>query len=725
MISPIIDSNIIEEIASSLELRLPNRHAVETIAYEIAEHYKTKSSGFEGIVESATGVGKTYVIGGALEYFARVAGVRDFVIIAPSRTILSKTIDNFTPGHHRSIVEGMSTAVNLVTFDNFESPTTAAAMEDETETKLYVFTVQALLSPTTKQGTATHEFQEKLGGAFYERLAAAKRLVVFADEHHAYYGPKFSAAVRDLKPWALIGLTATPAKRTPPEQIIYRYPLAAAIADRWVKTPIIVGRRDDRHDAETKLSDGLTLLERKREIAERYCAATKSPRINPIMLVVARDIDEANEWANIVRSSSFMGGRYADHESRVLVIHSDVTGDEEAKAFERLSKVEQPNSPTRVVISVHMLKEGWDVKNVYVLLSTQPSLSEILTEQVLGRGLRLAFGHYTGIEMLDTLEVIAHERYEQLLERKNILNKGFIDYATRARMIEAADGSFMLVRERSEINTAVIEGPGTVASAFGGGSLVPRAIEPSGPLLTTIFAREQDGEATVAALKHRIVPKLPIQLPIVEVCAVDSQFHFSDITDCEPFRDLGRRLREHPDEELRRTLINARIELDDDGRKRTILYSQQAHDSVKAKGALLPPTLLRQRIVDAVMSSPFAPSRRSEQEVAIKALEPILDAFFDGLDGGANELLSAYLERASVRIVEILNEQARRFVAPVRIGTEVRAVEHSPERVNVRAIDNDRHAKFSKQKAYDNWKRSLYELQWFEFVSRTAGGNYR
>jgi type III restriction enzyme len=44
------------------------------------------------------------------------------------------------------------------------------------------------------------------------------------------------------------------------------------------------------------------------------------------------------------------------------------------------------------------------------------SVSEILTEQTLVRGMRLPFGAYTGIEILDTLEVVAHERYEDFAE---------------------------------------------------------------------------------------------------------------------------------------------------------------------------------------------------------------------------------------------------------------------------------------------------------------------
>ncbi len=67
----------------------------------------------------------------------------------------------------------------------------------------------------------------------------------------------------------LVGLTATPAKKTPEEQIIFRYPLAAAIADKLVKTPVIVGRRDDRTDATTKLTDGVTLLQAKQGCAGR------------------------------------------------------------------------------------------------------------------------------------------------------------------------------------------------------------------------------------------------------------------------------------------------------------------------------------------------------------------------------------------------------------------------------------------------------------------------
>lgn len=142
-----------------------------------------------------------------------------------------------------------------------------AAMDDDTQVKVYLFTVQSLVRPKSKQARKVRKFQEGLGAEFYEHLKSTERLVVFADEHHAYYGPAFSAAVRDLDPWVLLGLRATPDKRTPKDQIIYRYPLAA-VADKLVKTPVIVGRKDDRTDSLTKLTDGVTLLRAKAEAVD-------------------------------------------------------------------------------------------------------------------------------------------------------------------------------------------------------------------------------------------------------------------------------------------------------------------------------------------------------------------------------------------------------------------------------------------------------------------------
>ena len=92
--------------------------------------------------------------------------------------------------------------------------------------------------------------------SFFQYLSQLDDLVILADEHHCYRGPAFSRTIRELKPELVVGMTATPV-RADESMIAFRYPLAAAIADKLVKIPVMVGRRDDRSDVETKLLDGL------------------------------------------------------------------------------------------------------------------------------------------------------------------------------------------------------------------------------------------------------------------------------------------------------------------------------------------------------------------------------------------------------------------------------------------------------------------------------------
>ncbi len=72
---------------------------------------------------------------------------------------------------------------------------------------------------------------------------------------------------------------------------------------------------------------------------------------------------------------------------------------------------------TEIVIHVNKLKEGWDVTNLYTIVPLRASASDILTEQTLGRGLRLPYGKRTGVEVVDTLTVIAHDRFDAVIQK--------------------------------------------------------------------------------------------------------------------------------------------------------------------------------------------------------------------------------------------------------------------------------------------------------------------
>lgn len=674
-----VDQALMEEIGARLDLREPNLRAIESLAVELAQHEAAKpGKPFEGVIDAATGVGKTYILAGAIDYFA-AEGVRNFAVIAPGRTILDKTVANFTTGNRKSLVAGMETQPVVITSENFNTPAMRAEMEDDSKVKLYIFTVQSLTKPTTETGRKTHKFQEGLGKAFYEHLDSCDDLIVFADEHHCYYGEAFSKAVRGLTPRAVVGLTATPHAKTPVEEIIFRYPLAAAIADKLVKTPVIVGRKDDRKDPQTKLLDGVRLLESKRRAIERYSAETGVEPINPVMLVICPSIDVAEEITNIVESKTFLEGRYV---GKTLTVHSKKPDEELAK----LEAVEDPDSPVRIIISVGMLKEGWDVKNVYVILSFRPSISDILTEQTLGRGLRLPFGRYTDWELLDTLEVLAHERYQDLLKKSKVINEAFIDYRTRAVTRRDAEGNEVTVLEEEPVAAGDVD-------------------------LADVDDRQEEADKQAEAKELRSLPKWPvIELPELRMTRVESKFSFADITDLASFKDLGHRLADDPEQELRRTRLDARIISGPDGMRHTELVPGKTIDTIEAPSTLIPLATAKKDLADRVLASSIAPSRRGGRA----QLAPIIDAFVTAMGDKAEVVLSGYGERAATRLIQIIGDEQRRFAPKPSYDRVVELREFAPIRTGRATVSMDRTGAFTKGVGYEGWAKGYYEQAWFD-----------
>jgi type III restriction enzyme len=698
-----VDLDLVADIASRLDLREPNREALESIVIELSQHYDVdqKAAPFEAVVDSATGVGKTYILAAAIDYLA-AKGTRNFAVVAPGRTILKKTVGNFTEGAPKSLTGPMNIKPVVITSENFDSAAMRAEMDDPDRVKLFIFTVQALTKPTTKAGKRTHKFQEGLGAAFYEHLDGLDDLVVFADEHHLYYGEAFSAAIRDLTPRAIVGLTATPHKKTPEDAIIFRYPLAAAIADRLVKTPVIVGRKDDRTDSETKLADGLNLLRVKSELAHAYADENGLPRVNPVMLVVAQTAEEAEEYGGILRSQEFDGGDWAD---RVLVVHYNAPDE----ALEALERVEDVDSPVRVIIAVRMLAEGWDVKNVYVIASMRASVSTILTEQTLGRGLRLPWGTYTDVEMLDTLEVLAHERYEELLKKAGVLSEAFVDQRTRALLRTNARGERVSVVETTNVSAPVVQLP---ASAEGAAAALPTS-SVGGAIVTSVEEREKEARRESPAYEQTYLPldSMPtIKVPRLRMTAVESAFSLGDITDMEPFTRLGRQIAADPDAELRRVKVSARVVEGFDGIRRTELVTSTAVDRVGAARSLFPIEDLKLEFVEAVLGSPAVPARKGERAHATRLVE----AFIAGIGEKPEELLSAYRDRATARLVRLVTDEHRVFASKPKFDEVVEVVPLGRPRCSRRQVTKDRTGVFRKSLAYNGWRKSMYGVDWFD-----------
>lgn len=708
-IPPPVDQPVLDQIQSQLDLRQPNRDAVETIALRLHDHYAQGSEGFfEGVVDVATGVGKTFVIAGAIDYFAGF-GWRNFAVIVPGTTILEKTIAQFTPGHPKSLLGGMSVEPVVVHSGNFRSASVAADLRDENKVKLFVFTVQSLTKPTTKQGRKTHEFSEGLGSAFYAHLDQLDDLIVFADEHHTYHGRSFSKAIRGLTPYAVIGLTATPNRRRLERDgvpIIFRYPLAAAIADRLVKTPVIVGRKDDRTDERTQLVDGAVLLEAKEKALRAHCDRAGIPFVHPVMLVNCADIDHAQEVVAFLRSDRFMDGRYA-HDGAVLEIHSK----QSEEALSALDRVEEPGSPVRIIVQVGMLKEGWDVKNVYVIVSLRASVSDVLTEQTLGRGLRLPFGAYVdGIPLLNELEIVAHERYEELLAKSKALAETFIDQRTYLAERQTQAGETEIVARQEAVQAPVLKDEAAEPSevAFGEGS--------GGVGIAATEERTREAQEEAEQAEHPLEPLRglgEILVPTVETQTIPSKFKLDLITDLGPFREVGRRLALDPERYFRRTRVGAEIHEDPVGGERIVrTRTEDAKEPLAVAEIEVPADEARAAIVAEV-----ARDRRTGElrRGKVAQVERLLDAVLEGAGEKAPLVLSHYPRRLVREMVHEIASAGRELLRGTQTVERIAEKPLAPRpRFKRTRSSADRHGAFEKGVAYEGWAKSLFAQAWFD-----------
>ena len=193
------------------------------------------------------------------------------------------------------------------------------------------------------------------------------------------------------------------------------YPLAQAVEDRIVKAPIIVTKEDDPKQP-SQDPDHVT----KKNITEKYGywirAAVQRWKehfqtytrlgTKPVLFIMA----EKNAYADAIGEYLWKTKEFGFKESEVLVIHTDSAGEITKKDLEKARQVardiDKRESKIKAIVSVMMLREGWDVRNVSVVLGLRPftAKAEILPEQVIGRGLRLMIG--VGPDRTQTLEVL-------------------------------------------------------------------------------------------------------------------------------------------------------------------------------------------------------------------------------------------------------------------------------------------------------------------------------
>lgn len=434
------DPALVEAIGARLDLRVPVQQAFDAAVQALANGY---DPAVPMVLDLATGVGKTYAMAAMVEYL-RTQGVRDVLIVTPSAIVQAKTVANFSPGHPKYI-EGSLVPPSVVTPADYDTWTERSGRDrlfggGEESVQLFILNVHQLTPPKVTDGETTGTGKEAVRRAFRtfressgnprDYLNSLEDLIIIADEHHLYgdTAKAFQAGIKDLNPAAIVGLTGSASED---DHVLFRYPLRRAITERYVKRPVIAFRKGGygEHSEEQQLRDALTLLRVKQDHYQAYQQANPAvPKVNAALFVQCSDVAHATQIAELLRGQEYFGSIEAvlqvDNE------HNDET------TLDRLGAMDQPQSPVRAVVSVNKLKEGWDVKNVAVMVTLRAMASEVLTQQTLGRGLRLPFGKWTGDGHIDQLDIVAHESFRSLLRAEDVLESfGMDSLAKDARSV--------------------------------------------------------------------------------------------------------------------------------------------------------------------------------------------------------------------------------------------------------------------------------------------------
>ena len=503
----------VRSISQRLSLRKPQRESLEILARvcELTDLDKTADvsrqlaaiqsefptvQDFERDFPSlcfalATGVGKTRLMGAFIAYLYRAEKVQHFFVLAPNLTIYRKLIADFTPNTPKYVFQGIhefaTNPPQIITSDNYESgvgvraetpgPSRHRSLFGEAAVHINIFNISKINSEV-RGGNSPRikRLNEYIGDSYFDYLAGLEDLVLLMDESHRYRGSAGVKAINELKPLLGLELTATPqvergSRSEAFKNAIYSYPLASALADGFVKQPAVATRENfvaSSYDEEglemLKLKDGVRVHEETKVQLEVYAFENNVKRVKPFMLVVAKDTEHANALMATIESSEFFNG---DYRGKVITVHSRQSGEENDETIQQLLTVEDPSNPVEIVIHVNMLKEGWDVTNLYTIVPLRKADSRTLVEQSIGRGLRLPYGKRTGNSAVDRLTIVAHDKFQEIVDEANrgdsilvtgvVIGKDIPD--KKSKVIEVMPNVVQIITGRTDTGSDSVKRP--------------------------------------------------------------------------------------------------------------------------------------------------------------------------------------------------------------------------------------------------------------------------
>ena len=353
------------------------------------------------LLNIVTGGGKTAIIAAVMAWLRLAHDVRKFLIIVPNLVVRDRLEDDFRDGRvFRRFQLFPRDREHLINDLDLAVLGSGSGPQDVMSSGIILGNIQQFYSTNISGKRNLAFIMTSIGG-----------LVVFNDEAHNTPAPEYSNVLATISPKARFRLdtTATPDRadgQTPDSEMVFYYPISDALEDHIIKSIVVyepqvklveltytnykTGERrvvteldPEFKKAEMGLEEFHWILDpepMKKQMAialqriEEQKLRAKG-RYKPLLFVVTMSIKEAE------RAQKMLGDSFKV-KTLLVTEESDERDREEARRIGSL------DSPYDAVVSVLMLREGWDVPQVSTILLLRKFSSQVYGQQVIGRGLR-------------------------------------------------------------------------------------------------------------------------------------------------------------------------------------------------------------------------------------------------------------------------------------------------------------------------------------------------
>lgn len=364
-----------------------------------------ESIGKDGLLLNiVTGGGKTAVMAAIIAWLKIAHQVEKFLVLCPNLIVRDRLEEDFEGGRVFK-ARGLLPEKGDVKPEDFVLTTLGTGRESGWS---------SLLSASVIVGNI-HQFYQtnKSGESNLSALMNGPDFVLFNDEAHNSPAEEYERTLERIKEKVILRVdtTATPDRadgKTPDSDMIYEYGVHEALADVIIKTPVVY--QPDIKTVELTYTDARTgetrgveeidwdEVERKGLTATQW--VTDDEPMRQQMAIALKRLEEQERRAKgryqpilfviaVCKADAEKAAQTLNKYFRVktLLVTED-SDEEDRKKARELGKRQKSDKPYRAVVSVLMLREGWDVPEVGVILLLRKFSSRVYGQQVIGRGLR-------------------------------------------------------------------------------------------------------------------------------------------------------------------------------------------------------------------------------------------------------------------------------------------------------------------------------------------------